>query len=95
MLIKFYSPSLGLDKHGTCEVDNSITRIDTYFGNQANFHLDRWQALVETAAAHGNLFSQATFVDEKKRTYDDSRATNPVGPIDRCQLLILPSMEHS
>lgn len=28
----FDSPSLGLDKHGFCEVDNSITRVDTYFG---------------------------------------------------------------
>ncbi|KAL8797109.1 MAG: hypothetical protein Q9195_000576 [Heterodermia aff. obscurata] len=78
-------PSLGLDKHGVCEVDNSIARVDTFFGaefkipnsNQANFHLDRWQALLEDVAAHGNLFSQAAFTDEKKRSYDDSRATNP------------------
>ena len=70
-------PSLGLDKHGTCEVDNSITREDTYFGNQANFHLDRWQALLNNTKAHNNLFNQATFIDEKKRSYDESRATNP------------------
>ena len=69
-------PSLGLDKHGTCEVDNSITREDTYFGNQANFQMGRWQALLNTASSHNNLFNQATFTDEKKRSYDDSRATN-------------------
>ena len=69
-------PSLGLDKHGTCEVDNSITRQDTFFGNQANFQMSRWQALLDTAIAHDNLFNQATLAAEKKRSYDDSRATN-------------------
>lgn len=70
-------PALGLDRHGECEVDNSIARKDAYFGNQADFQMSRWQALQKTASAHSNLFSQATFTDEKKRSYDDSRATNP------------------
>ncbi len=70
-------PSLGLDRYGTCEVDSSITREDSFFGNQANFQMSLWQALLKTAAAHGNLFDQATFTAEKKRSYDDSRATNP------------------
>ena len=48
------------------------------YSNQANFHLDRWQALLGNVAAHGNQFGQAAFTDEKKRSYDDSRATNPV-----------------
>lgn len=69
-------PSLGLDKHGECEVDNSITRQDNYFGNQADFQMSRWQALLKTASSHNNLFNEATFIDEKKRSYDDSRATN-------------------
>ena len=49
--------------------------------NQANFHLDRWQALLKDVATHGNLFSQAAFADERKRSYDNSRATNPVSQL--------------
>lgn len=40
-------PSLGISKHGFFEVDNSISRQDAYFGNQADFKLDRFNKIVD------------------------------------------------
>lgn len=48
-------PSLGISHHGPFEVDNSISRIDTYFGNQANFNLDRWNQLVALSEQYGGF----------------------------------------
>lgn len=48
-------PSLGISHHGLFEVDNSITRIDTYFGNQANFNLTRWNQLVAFSEQYGGF----------------------------------------
>jgi hypothetical protein len=48
-----FGPSLGMSHHGPFEVDNSITRIDTYFGNQANFNLTRWNQVVALSAQYG------------------------------------------
>ncbi|KAF1982538.1 hypothetical protein K402DRAFT_362648 [Aulographum hederae CBS 113979] len=70
-------PSLGLDKHGTFEIDNSITRQDTFFGNQADFKLSRWNRLVDIASKYGGFFGEQTFIEEKGITYDESLATNP------------------
>ena len=70
-------PALGLDKHGTFEIDSSITRQDNYFGNQATFELDRWNALNETAASNGGQFGFDTFVTNQMNTYNTARANNP------------------
>lgn len=48
-------PSLGSSHHGLFEVDNSITRINTYFGNQANFNLTRWNQLVMLSEQYGGF----------------------------------------
>ena len=53
-------PALGLDKHGVFEIDGSITREDVYFGNNANFILERWDQYVSTAAEYGGLFGIQT-----------------------------------
>jgi hypothetical protein len=71
-------PSLGLDKHGTFEIDGSISREDNYFGNQANFQLPRFDALVDLAnSKYGGQFGRSLFVEEKLTTYNTARATNP------------------
>lgn len=71
------SPALGASKHGPFEVDQSISRIDTYFGNQANFNLDRWNNLVNIANSNGGQFGFDTFNQERQQTYQQSRDTNP------------------
>jgi hypothetical protein len=71
-------PALGLDKHGTFEIDGSISREDAYFGNQANFQLSRWNALNSLAESkYGGQFGYDLFVEEKLNTYNTARATNP------------------
>ena len=71
-------PSLGLDKHGTFEVDTSITREDAYFGNQASFRSDRWSNLSQIRTQHSDgTFGVKTWKYESGTTYDKSRATNP------------------
>lgn len=47
--------SLGSSHHGPFEVDNSVTRVDTYFGNQANFNLDRWNEVVTLSQQYGGF----------------------------------------
>ena len=71
-------PSLGLDKHGTFEVDNSITRQDAYFGNQANFLASRWDRLNNIRNQNGGgQFGRETMRYDGAVTYDESRSTNP------------------
>ena len=72
-----YSPALGISKHGTFEVDQSISRIDTNFGNQANFNLDRWNNIVDITHRHGDMFGIETWAEERAQTYQQSRDTNP------------------
>ena len=62
---------------GTFEIDGSISREDNYFGNQANFHLSRFEALNATANEIGGGFGRDLFVQEKYTTYQTSRASNP------------------
>lgn len=47
-------PALGLGKHGVFEIDGSITRQDRYFGNNANFLLQRWEEYVNISETHGD-----------------------------------------
>lgn len=70
-------PALGLDKHGTFEIDGSISRQDDYFGNQASFILDRWNALNDIATANGGQFGFDTFSQNQIDTYNFARANNP------------------
>jgi len=53
-------PAGGLDKHGVFEIDGSITRQDTYFGNNANFILQRWEEYVEIANRNRGQFGAET-----------------------------------
>ncbi|KAK3680004.1 hypothetical protein LTR78_000381 [Recurvomyces mirabilis] len=70
-------PSLGISKHGFFEVDNSISRQDAYFGDQANFQLARWQRLVNITENYGGQFGIDTFAEERVLLYDEAKATNP------------------
>ena len=70
-------PALGLDKHGVFEIDGSITREDVYFGNNANFILQRWNEYVEIANKYGGQFNFDTNAEDNGLRYDNSRATNP------------------
>ena len=67
----------GISFHGPFEIDQSISRIDSYFGNQANFHLPRFNQLVADANANGGEFGFDAFNAERQRTYKQSRDTNP------------------
>ena len=70
-------PAGGLDKHGVFEIDGSITRQDTYFGNNANFLLQRWNEYVNESQAQGGLFNAQTNAVDNGFRYDISRETNP------------------
>ena len=71
-------PALGLDKHGTFEIDGSISRQDNYFGNQADFIPQRWETVRSQAvSAGGGFFGIETWIANQKATYETARATNP------------------
>lgn len=70
-------PALGISKHGVFEIDNSISRQDTYFGNQANFQLDQWNNLVAIADKYDGEFGNDMWADERVQTYQKSLNTNP------------------
>ena len=70
-------PTLGLDKHGTFEIDGSITRQDVYFGNNANFLLQRRNEFVNQSEAQGGEFNLATNAVDNGFRYDNSLGTNP------------------
>ena len=61
-------PALGLDKHGVFEIDGSITREDTYFGNNANFLLQRWEEYVNISEIYGNFNAQTQADDNVRHT---------------------------
>lgn len=71
-------PSLGIDKHGTFEIDGSISRQDNYFGNQADFIPARWKAIRKQAeTAGGGYYGLEMWVENQKQSYLTSRNTNP------------------
>ena len=70
-------PALGLDKHGGFEIDGSITRQDVYFGNNANFLLQRWNEYVNESEAQGGEFNLAINAVDNGFRYDNSLGTNP------------------
>nr|ANZ54410.1 heme-thiolate peroxidase HTP6 [Leptoxyphium fumago] len=70
-------PSLGISKHGFFEIDNSISREDAYFGNQADFRLDRWERLVNITEKHGGEFGNDAFAEERVLLYNEAKDTNP------------------
>lgn len=71
-------PALGLFKHGTFEIDGSITRQDDYFGNEATFQLNRWNDLVsQSKQFDSGMFGYNLFVQERYTTYNTARTTNP------------------
>lgn len=58
-------PALGLDKHGVFEIDGSITREDTYFGNNANFVQQRWDEYVDIADKNNGIFGAQTQAQDR------------------------------
>ena len=69
-------PALGLDKHGGFEIDGSITRQDVYFGNNANFLLQRWNEYITESEAQGGEFNLAVNAVDNGFRYDNSLGTN-------------------
>ncbi|KAJ8609908.1 hypothetical protein MRB53_038846 [Persea americana] len=70
-------PSLGISKHGFFEVDNSISREDAYFGNQADFRLDRFNRLVGIANKYNGEFGNSAFAEERVLVYNEAKNNNP------------------
>jgi len=70
-------PALGISHHGPFEIDQSISRSDTYFGNNANFNKTRFDRLADIADENGGQFGLDTFAAERALTYTESRTTNP------------------
>lgn len=70
-------PSLGISHHGFFEIDNSISREDAFFGNQANFNLTRFEAVVETTKAFGGEFGNSAFAQERVDKYNEAKNNNP------------------
>ena len=61
----------------TVEIDQSISRSDTYFGNNANFNLTRFRRLAAIAEENGSQFGVDTFNAERQITYQESKDNNP------------------
>lgn len=70
-------PAPGWSHHGVFEIDGSISREDTYFGNNANFILQRWNEYVDIANRNGGQFGAETQAEDNGFRYDISRETNP------------------
>ncbi|KAF2106878.1 hypothetical protein BDV96DRAFT_637856 [Lophiotrema nucula] len=70
-------PSLGISKHGFFEVDNSISRQDQNFGNQADFRLDRWNRLVDITKKYNGQFGNSAFAEERVTVYKEAKNANP------------------
>lgn len=70
-------PVLGLDKYGGFEIDGSITRQDVYFGNNANFLLQRWNEYITESEAQGGEFNLAVNAVDSGFRYNNSLGTNP------------------
>jgi len=70
-------PSLGISKHGFFEVDNSISRDDAYFGNQADFNLSRWDQLVQITEKYNGEFGNSAFAEERVLRYNEAKNNNP------------------
>nr|POE79362.1 aromatic peroxygenase [Quercus suber] len=70
-------PSLGISKHGFFEVDNSISREDAYFGNAADFKLDRFNRLVNITKKYGGEFGNSAFAEERVVVYNEAKNINP------------------
>ena len=52
--------------------------IDTYFGNQANFQLDRFDNIIALAEdKYGGEFGNDLWADERVTTYQNAKDTNP------------------
>lgn len=68
----------GLDNHGPFEIDGSMTRNDTFFGDNHSFIASRWNKIKALAAQYDNgNFGNAMWKKERKITYDEGVATNP------------------
>lgn len=70
-------PSLGISRHGFFEVDNSISRVDSYFGNQADFNLDRFNRLVNITQKYNGQFGNSAFAEERVLVYNEAKNNNP------------------
>lgn len=70
-------PSLGISRHGFFEVDNSISRVDSYFGNQADFNLARFNRLVSIADKYNGQFGNSAFAEERVLLYNEAKNNNP------------------
>lgn len=70
-------PSLGISRHGFFEVDNSISRLDSYFGNQADFNLERFNRLVSIADKYDGQFGNSAFAEERVLLYNEAKNSNP------------------
>jgi hypothetical protein len=71
-------PSLGIDRHGLFELDASISRGDTYFGDNHSLNLTRWNKLVSDANNYGNgLFNIEAMKRNAADAVEESRNTNP------------------
>lgn len=70
--------SLGIDRHGTFELDASISRSDYAFGDSHSFNGTKWDALVNDANKYGGgLFTIEAFQKNAAAQAKASRATNP------------------
>lgn len=71
-------PSYGIDRHGTFELDASISRSDRYFGDSHSFNITRWNKLVSDANEHGDgLFNIEALKRNAADAVEESRDTNP------------------
>jgi len=65
-----------LDKHGTIEHDASMTRLDTYFGDNHSLNPDLFNGLLN-ATTDGAVLTESDFAAYQSIRQADSKANNP------------------
>lgn len=71
-------PAYGIDRHGTFELDGSISRSDKGLGDNHSFNVTKWNALVDDANRYGGgYFNIEAFKRNAATQAKTSRATNP------------------
>lgn len=66
-------PAYGIDRHGTFELDGSISRSDKGLGDNHSFNVSKWNDLVEDANKYGNgYFSIEAF---KRNAADQAKVS--------------------
>ncbi|KAJ7231824.1 Chloroperoxidase [Mycena rebaudengoi] len=94
----------GIQKHGRVEGDASLTRSDTFIGDNRNFNQTLWDMDLVQLAAFGDdgpdgpktVFNLQSLIEIKRQNYESDQALNPKEQIsDLCLLLTIGTTKQA